>query len=53
MLFSIADNDRAMSILEALIAAHGSDVWSENLDGLLVLLEAFASDLKLHMVMYY
>ena len=51
MLFSIEDNNRAMSVLEALMATTGSVVWRENLDGLLVLLEAFASDLKLQMVM--
>ena len=53
MLFSVEDSDRAMSILEAMIATSGSVMWHENLDGLLVLLEAFASDLKLQMVMYY
>jgi len=53
VLFSVEDNDRAMCILEALIATDGSVVWHENLDGLLILLETFASDLKLQMVMYY
>ena len=42
-----------MSIIETLISVDGSTIWHENLVGLLVLLEAFASDLKLQMVIYY
>jgi len=53
VLFSVEDSERAMSILEALMATSDSVMWHENVDGLLVLLEALALDLKLHMVMLY
>jgi len=53
VLFSIEGSERAMSILEALIPTSGSVMWHENLDGLLVLLERLASDLRLQMVLYY
>jgi len=49
---AVEGSERAMSVLEALIATNGSGMWHENVDGLLALLEALASDLKLQMVMY-
>jgi len=52
VLFSVEGNERAMSILQALMSTSGPVVWHENLDGLLVLLEALASELRLQMVMY-
>lgn len=49
----VEDSERAMSVLEALMSASGSTMWSENVDGLLLLLESLATDLKLKMVIYY
>jgi len=49
-LFFVKDSERAMSILQALMCTCGSTMWHENVDGLLVLLESFTSDLKLKMV---
>ena len=49
-MFFVKDSERAMSILQALMCTCGSTMWHENVDGLLVLLESLASDLKLKMV---
>ena len=51
--FSAEDSERALAILQTLLATSDSVMWRENLDGLLVLLESLACDLKLQMVIYY
>jgi len=52
-LVCVEDSERAVSVLEALMSTSGSVMWRENVNGLLILLESLASDLKLKMVIYY
>jgi len=52
-LFAVEGSERAVSILQAVMSTTGSVMWRENLDGLMVLLDALASDLRLQMVIHY
>jgi len=52
VLFLVEGSEKAMFILPTLISTTGSVVWHENLDGLIVLMDSLASDLRLQMVMY-